>query len=388
MYQAAMRLVLLILFVAGAIAAQPTAHAAMIGPGVSIPYTALDSAGTRTNVDVSTAINLPAGTYEAANFSFAAGQNGNVQPFLATSTGTPGTGAAAYSVIAAGSDNSVTTSGTQTVLFGGSGTFTVPLGGETVYAGITNSAPNNPVYTQLGAGLDDHNSPAFASPVTVAQSLSSFSNPGLNREYAFSVGVIQETNSAQNATPFSPPAGQLNLNVTGTASAGLLNGQEGTSTNAALLSDGQTRTGVFNNDASNVVTVSDNGTITYQLPHLSNITAIDTLSEWRDTGRVNQDYTVQVSTDGVHFSPLAAVAYDGPFSGGDVNTQVSLTSPLGPLASDVRAVQFVFGHVQNDYVGYTQLAIVGNPVPEPASVVLFGLGALGLIAVARRRRAG
>lgn len=172
--------------------------ASTIGPGAGIAGSgitgsALDTiGGTRTNVDLSTPITLPQGIYEATSFSFNAGQPGDVQPFLAVSTGTN-----TFSVIAAGTDYPVTSAkyGSQTVPFGPLGIFTVPVGGETVYAGIENvaatSTSGNPVYTNLNlAGPDDHNSPAFIGPFVAGTTLSGFSNPGLGREYAFSINAI------------------------------------------------------------------------------------------------------------------------------------------------------------------------------------------------------
>jgi hypothetical protein len=136
-------------------------------------------------------------------------------------------------------------------------------------------------------------------------------------------------------------------------------------------------------DAPYVVAISSTGTLTYTLPSQFNLTGINTYGEWRDSGRSNQDYTVAVSTDGTTFTALYTVAYDS--QGGDnINTQVALTDTTGVLASNVKAVQFQFGTVEAGYVGYTEFALYGTSVPEPASVGLLTMVTLGLLA--RRHR--
>ena len=186
----------------GALAATSgLSRAALIGPGTGIGETIgnVDTAGgTRTNVDVGRAVSLSAGTYTATSFSFTAGANGNVQPFLAVVTsGAAGTNPT-YKLIAVGSDNTITGVSALTaenLAFGGGANAIFTLAATTtVYAGITNSAANDPVaYADPGpngAGNknDDHNAPAFAaSSFVVGNSISGFSNAGLTREYAFSI---------------------------------------------------------------------------------------------------------------------------------------------------------------------------------------------------------
>ena len=57
------------------------------------------------------------------------------------------------------------------------------------------------------------------------------------------------------------------------------------------------------------------------------------------------------------------------------------------LATGVVGVRFNFANVQNGFVGYRELHVLGSAVvPEPASMLLFGLGALALAGARRRLR--
>ncbi|MGC8552964.1 MAG: PEP-CTERM sorting domain-containing protein, partial [Phycisphaerae bacterium] len=189
------------------------AHATVIGPGTGITTNTLDSGGTRTNIDLSYASTLAAGRYTSTSFSFEAEAVGDVQPFLAIlSSGTAGSSNAVYQLIAVGSDNNIASSagyGLHTVAFGPADTFTVPIGGEQVFAGFTGTTGNNPVPLDNGTGADAHNPPAFPnSDFVVGGTLPSFSYPNLPREYAFAITV-----AAPEPTP---------LALIGCVTAGLL----------------------------------------------------------------------------------------------------------------------------------------------------------------------
>ncbi len=117
-----------------------------------------------------------------------------------------------------------------------------------------------------------------------------------------------------------------------------------------------------------------------------NISNINVYGGWRDQNRDHQKWTVSYSTinDPDAFITLQTVNYDPSHGAGtDVFTSVSLSSDSGPLATNVAKVKFDFlqeGH----WAGYSEIDVIGAAVPEPASVGLMAVGALGLMA--RRRR--
>lgn len=172
-----------------------SAEATLIGAGTGITLEVVDTpdGGPRINVDESYAVTLGAGPYQAVSFSFAAGQDGDAIPFLATLTGN---NPDEYEIIALG--NQVDISGapvTQTVPFGGADTFTLDAS-TTVFAGFTNSAasPHNPIYLDNGtAETTDHDNAIEAALTSVGQLVGSpanpMSHPNLGRTYAFSIDV-------------------------------------------------------------------------------------------------------------------------------------------------------------------------------------------------------
>lgn len=100
-------------------------------------YGNMDGPGTRANFDHTDPITLAAGTYTLTNFQFEASQAGDAQPVLAVvSGGAAGSGTETYTLIAVGNDTTVAGAGFNSVAQ--NDTFTVPLGGETVYAGFVN----------------------------------------------------------------------------------------------------------------------------------------------------------------------------------------------------------------------------------------------------------
>ena len=170
------------------------AVAISIGAGTAIPLEVVDTAngGPRINVDENYAVMLDAGPYRAMSFSFAAGQDGDAIPFLATLTGNPNE----YEIVALGDQVAITGSPvTQTVPFGGSDSFTLATS-TTVFAGFTNSpaSPHNPIYLDNNtAQTTDHDNAIEQAIMSVGQLIGSPANPmshaNLGRTYAFAIDV-------------------------------------------------------------------------------------------------------------------------------------------------------------------------------------------------------
>jgi hypothetical protein len=144
-------------------------------------------------------------------------------------------------------------------------------------------------------------------------------------------------------------------------------------------------------NASQVVTVSSGAVITYAFSAPVTITSLNTYAGWRDSGRANQDYTVNyaLADDPSLFLTLDSVAYHPSFGLTPVDTYVSLKSSSGPLLSDVVAIQFAFPSVENGYVGYRELNVLGSlSVPEPGTLAMAALafGAAAMSGWRGRRR--
>jgi len=107
-----------------------------------------------------------------------------------------------------------------------------------------------------------------------------------------------------------------------------------------------------------------NTSYTWALPSASDITNVATYSGWQDSGRVNQDYTFSVSTDGgTTFHDITTVHAAPSISGSPLDLQVLLTPNGAYIARSVTHVRFTFGNVQNGGVGYTELVVQGMPSP-------------------------
>lgn len=200
---------------------------------------------------------------------------------------------------------------------------------------------------------------------------------------------IVATSSSSGAFPVSA-VDLLNGNVgvvTGTA----LGGQEGTSANPAVLTNGLFGTGGGPLDLAQTVSIGNNTTITYSLNTVAfsqgfSITGINVYSGWRDAGRDNQNYSVLYSTVAAPavFIPITSVA----FAPAPANSGASMiTDTTGTLATGVAALRFTFGNQENGYVGYREIDVAGFgivTIPEPATLATLCLGGLALL---RRRRA-
>jgi hypothetical protein len=203
---------------------------------------------------------------------------------------------------------------------------------------------------------------------------------------------------AAGGSPFSPlhPAG-------GPSSTDLLAGalpiaqsgnfQQEASTGVSALTNGSIDTfygtGVGSDDHTGYATGDASGGgqfVTYDLGGLFNLSSIVTFGGWGDGGRDQQLYEILTSTDGINFNTLASFAGVNVSGTTPISHRVALTEDALPhLATGVTHVRVNFLDVENDYTGYTEIDVLGARVPEPASAVLAGLGALSILGIRRRR---
>jgi hypothetical protein len=162
--------------------ANPTAQQTA-GPGI-LSVDGVDG-GDRLNVDQAHPLTLTAGTYDVTDFSFnGTTATGTVTPFLVR-------------LLADNSYQTVWVGQGVAGLVGASrtdptGSFTL-AGGDTLYAGFYTAGGATVAYTEAagrppGFGLTDHDN-AFTGPTAAGQSVDTFSNPDLARQYSFDISV-------------------------------------------------------------------------------------------------------------------------------------------------------------------------------------------------------
>lgn len=146
---------------------------------------------------------------------------------------------------------------------------------------------------------------------------------------------------------------------------------------------GGSRAGVTTPDTGNSLVYTFD-TATYPLGY--QITSIITSGGWADDGRDRQNYVINYTTvDDPTLQLLANVSYEP----GTNYSAVTLTDDTGALITGLATLQILFPNQENTYAGYGEFDIVGSAIipvaPEPNSLVLLGLGALGLTRLRRHR---
>lgn len=172
---------------------------------------------------------------------------------------------------------------------------------------------------------------------------------------------------------------------------------EGTSSSPSVLTNGTfgiTASGSNKHDpgvyseaftiGSTTTPTESHTTLYYTLPANAGgytITGINTYTGWADINRVDQNYTVAYALASAPstYVDLATVAKKA--SALNLKTSIDVTD-----LTNVVALKFSFPGQQSDYVGYREIDVIGAPVPEPASIGVLAIGAMGLLARRRRSR--
>ena len=167
---------------------------------------------------------------------------------------------------------------------------------------------------------------------------------------------------SSSSQTFAPLAGNnLILGNSGTSIA-LNNYDTQNGWTPANLTDGNVQgPGAVGNGTGVYTIIGNNGTITYNLGNGANglgfnITGVRTLTAWQGGGRVNPNYTLSYSTNGVNFTTLTTVNYSAPAGSQGTDVALGVTG-----LSNVKNIRFNFGaNQQNNGITYTELAVFGT----------------------------
>lgn len=129
--------------------------------------------------------------------------------------------------------------------------------------------------------------------------------------------------------------------------------------------------------------------VTFDLGGFYDISQVNVILGWNDSGRDDSSFSLYTSADNVTFDLVAAYAKPADNTGAITTPVTNLHSVAddggSDIATGVRYIQVVFTDADNGFAGLAEIDVFGSAVPEPSSILLLGLGSLA--ALTRRRRA-
>lgn len=204
------------------------------------------------------------------------------------------------------------------------------------------------------------------------QSFALFAAPLLTLNYASAAALVFNESNTTGVWPV--PSGTNILDGSTATPAPITH--EGSSNTWTTLTDGlfagQTPTFEF----GKTVTPNNGTTVTFPLDILAqpggyDVTTFDSWVTWANTGRSNQNYTLQYSTvaEPTTWVPIATVVNgDGPNP--SLSTHTFISDTTGVLATGVHSLRIVTNTQENGYVGFTELK--ARAVPTNVTAVVEG----------------
>lgn len=187
--------------------------------------------------------------------------------------------------------------------------------------------------------------------------------------------VVMQNES--NAThEWTLPVG-TNLLAGATASPATAAVHEGSSSSWMTLTDG-----VLGDAADKAASVTpDNGNFVVFSLDLSvnfngySLTSFDTYCAWPDSGRDNQNFTIQYATVAAPTTFITLATVSNQTGAPIISTHTNITDSTGTLASGVGFIRFNFAGQENGYVGLREFIVMGTA--SPLSTPLTWTGATG-----------
>ncbi|MEK7949883.1 autotransporter-associated beta strand repeat-containing protein [Luteolibacter soli] len=169
---------------------------------------------------------------------------------------------------------------------------------------------------------------------------------------------VVSSNETNNSGTWTLPAG-TNLLTGVTPSPATVVTHEGSSANYSTLTDGTL--GLADGSPGTSCTPNNGDSVTFPLdltgfPAGRNITSFDSYCTWGNSGRDNQDYTLQYSTvsNPTTFINIHTARVQ---TSGERSTHTRLTETTGFLATNVHSIRVIFDAQENGYVGYREFVL-------------------------------